>query len=312
MSKRNEQRLAKRKTALDKPVYTNMLMNSPLTRNTHLTNVYNRVLADICMSRFHWTGLPPSVSARFLEWTLITNGLSVFYDNKNYGGFLSLKASPAGRLNMYDDPVEYQVYGNMFVQDRVKAKDCVPIWCNMVRRPDMDIVDYFSSRLAALDQTIDINNATQRHPFVIAADEHEMFSLQNAYAQVKEGQPVIWGFPGSMSPEALSERMNVLDMHIHPDTIVKQQDTKARIWNEAMTILGIHNVNTDKRERMVTDEVNANNDQVDAVKRSALDTRREACSRINKKFGFNIDVTWNETSGGELSNYSLSDSGSGA
>ena len=312
MSRRNRmKRSGTRKTALERPVYQNMALNARMARNSQLTNIYNRVLADICMSRFKWSGLPPTVSNRFIEWTLLTSGLSIFYDNSKYG-FLSLRGTPAGQLNMYEDPVRYQVYGNLFINELVLAKDCVPIWCNRVRRPDMDVVDYFSSRLANLNMTIDENIRTQKHPTIIAADESEVFSLQNAYAEVSEGQPVVWGFPGTFSPSALKERMFTLDLGVHPDTILKQQDTKARIWNEAMTILGIHNVNTDKRERMVTDEVNANNDQVDAVKRSALESRQDACVLINKKYDLNISVEWNETVGGEFANYSLSGEGAGS
>ena len=310
MSKRNLQRRAKERTALDRPVYKNVMINNALSKTTQLTNIYTRVLSDICMARFTWTGLPPSISERYLEATLHYNGLSIFYDNGVYGGFLALKGSPAGRLNMYDDPVEFVVYGNTFVNERVKAKDCVPIWANAVRRPDNDIVMYFASRFAALDQTIDINTMTQRHPFIVAADQNEIYSLQNAFNQIQEGQPVLWGFPNMLSPEALSQRVNVLNMGIHPDTIIKLQDTKSRIWNECMSMLGINNVNTDKRERMVTDEVNANNDQVDAVKRSALDARQQAAERINAKYDLHVSVDWNDISASEWSNNTISD-GSG-
>ena len=307
MSKRQMQRNRKRdRSAINRPVYSNFALNSALAKGTTLQRIYERVLVDIAMSRFKWEGLPPTIDPRFLESTLTYGALSVFYKHNKYG-YLALRGTPSGPLNMYDNPVHYQVYGNLFVQERVMAKDCVPIWSNMVRQPDIDIISYQADRLRELDKTIDINIKTQRHPLIVAADETEVFSLQNAYAQVAEGQPVVWGFPRTMSMEALSQRIYALNMGIHPDTILRQQDVKARMWNECMTMLGIKNVNTDKRERMVSDEVKATDDQVDAVKRSALDARQFACEQINRKFNLNVSVEWTNVGISEMANTTISD-----
>ena len=60
-----------------------------------------------------------------------------------------------------------------------------------------------------------------------------------------------------------------------------------------MTYLGINNSNQEKRERLVEDEVSANNDQVNAFRNIALNARKQACEEINKMFGLNVDVEWN-------------------
>ena len=60
--------------------------------------------------------------------------------------------------------------------------------------------------------------------------------------------------------------------------------------NEALTFLGINNANTDKKERLITDEVRANDEQLYIARQIMLNARKQACDEINKMFGLNIDV----------------------
>ena len=60
---------------------------------------------------------------------------------------------------------------------------------------------------------------------------------------------------------------------------------KKEIWNEFLTFLGINNVLVDKKERLVTDEANANNEVVNLNLQSFLIPRQEACKQFNKLFG---------------------------
>ena len=53
---------------------------------------------------------------------------------------------------------------------------------------------------------------------------------------------------------------------------------------------GINNANTDKRERLITDEVNANNQLVQLCGDTGLLCRKQACEKFNKLYGTNIDV----------------------
>ena len=65
---------------------------------------------------------------------------------------------------------------------------------------------------------------------------------------------------------------------------------KHMIWNEAMTFLGLNNSNQDKRERLVANEVEANNEQVEGCLNAGLKARQRACREINRIFGTNISV----------------------
>ena len=65
-------------------------------------------------------------------------------------------------------------------------------------------------------------------------------------------------------------------------------------WNEALTYLGISNINTSKKERMITDEVTRNQGGVVASRYSRLESRRQACRQINNMFGLEIWCDYRE------------------
>ena len=74
----------------------------------------------------------------------------------------------------------------------------------------------------------------------------------------------------------------------------KIYELKSNIWNEALTVLGISNVNTHKKERMITDEVTRTQGGTIASRYSRLEARQTAIDKINKMFGTNIEVNYRE------------------
>ena len=74
----------------------------------------------------------------------------------------------------------------------------------------------------------------------------------------------------------------------------KIYDLKVKIWNEALTYLGVSNINSTKKERMITDEVIRNQGGTIASRYSRLESRRIAVKKINKMFGLNITVDYRE------------------
>lgn len=272
-------------------------MQNPNVDQTILTErMYQRILTELSINRFKWTGLPDSVDRRFLELTLFRNALSVFYFDREFDRFLALRASSAGGPNHYDNPTHFQVTGNQVLNKRLKAKDVVPIWANTLRAPDLDIVLLFSKKLAEIDRTIEINSKNLRRTKVIIADENQRLSWQNINRQLDEGAEVIFGTSALDITQA-----QAFDFGTDPQGVINLQIAKSRIWNECMTLLGINNANQDKKERLVSDEVSANNDQVFATRAIALNSRQYACELINKKFRYKdgkpleVWVDFNET-----------------
>ena len=253
-----------------------------------LERMYLRVLQELAVNRFKWVGLPDSVNERFLEYTLMRRGLVVMYFDTDYDEYLALQGAGAGPLNMYDDPTSFRVTGNStFVGKTVDASDCVPIWANVLRVPDWDIIMTYAKKLAGIDRTIDINLRNARRSRVIVTDETGQLSAQNINNQIDSGSPVI---TVNNTGYAMMEHWTAFDLGIHPDQIVNLQTSRQRIWNECMGLMGINFANQDKRERLVSAEVGANDEQIDSMKNVILAERQRAVRQMNDKFGLSVDI----------------------
>ena len=127
-----------------------------------------------------------------------------------------------------------------------------------------------------------------RHPFVFSVDNNEYQSFVNAFRKVAEGQPVIFGTEAL--PAALAEKVTMFDVGFKPHQIQDVMEAKVKTWNEALTLLGIMNVNSEKRERMVAEEASGSSGQVLAMRAVAMNARKYACEHINKMYDLQVDV----------------------
>lgn len=283
--------MAKKNPDYVRSVYDQFRNNPARNRLALQERMYLRIFTEIACARFKWVGLPTSVDIRFLELTLFNRALSVFYFDKQFDRYMALQASGTGKINMYDNPTSYTVIGNTMVNKTLKGADCVPIWANFLRMPDWDIASIYATKIAEIDRTIEIDLLALRHPYVLIADDNQKQSVLQAFRQVQEGQPVIVGT--NALGEMLENQFKLLDMKINPDIVPNLQVAKTKIWNEAMTFLGINNANQEKRERLVASEVAANNSQVLMARNVALDARRTAAELISSKYDLDVSVHWN-------------------
>lgn len=271
-------------------LYGSMFANNPgNNRLAIIERMYLRVLTELAVNRFKWSGFPDSVDVRFLEMTLFYQALSVFYHDDEYNEFFALRGGSTNFLNMLDNPTGFFVVGNNFVGKTVSAKKAVPIWANYVRVPDLDIVSIYSTRLANMDRSVEINAENARRSKYIVSNENQQLSMVNINRQIDEGQNGI-RVAGPM--QDMSGVVSV-DLGVDPLTIVNLHILRTREWSECMGLLGIDNANQDKKERLVSSEVDANNDQTSMMRYVNLNARRIACDQINKMFNLNVSVEYN-------------------
>lgn len=264
-------------------------------RTALINRMLTRVLIEYSTNRFKWENLPPTVNPRFLEMTLLSNALVVFYDDPDYG-YLALRGAGAGEANMYDDPTRYIVYGNSFVNKYIHARDCVPIWANYMRVPDLDIIFNYASRIAEIDRTLEINAINARRTKIVVAGENQRLSHAQINRMIDSGEGTLF-----LTPEAVNNfPISNVDLTMDKEMLEKLHIYRARVWAECMGLLGINNANQEKKERLVSGETEANNEQVLASRAVALNSRREAVDRINEKYGLEIKVSYNIDNVAEL------------
>ena len=253
-------------------------------RNSYFFHDWYARLKMIAVSAFKWDGLPDTCNERFLEDTLFHFGKAVFVDDKSMG-FLSLKVTPSDMINVYNEHLGYTAYGvgyNKFF----KAKDCVLIRNNPLEKSTESTILTYAERLAEIDRTIEINIKAQKTPLLIRCDDKTKSSLEAVYNQYNGNKPVIFGVKslGDKPVEVLSTGA--------PFVANLLREEKRAIWNEVLEYLGFNtNPSDKKKERLVTIEVESNNEQIDIQCLTMLASRRKACEEINKKYGLNVSVS---------------------
>lgn len=259
-----------------------------VNRQVAIERMYTRILTELACNRFKWTGLPDSVNVRYLELTLFYRALSVFYDDPEFG-YVALQGTSSSVPNVMMEPTEYRVTGaGPFPGRTLKKDECVPIWSNYLRVPDIDVVMIYANRLSKLDRTIEINSENARRTKVIVADENQRLSLVNINAEIDKGSPVI------QVAMPLGKSVDSIDLGVNPDSIEKLDILHSRQWGKCLGLLGIDFANQDKKERLVSREVDANNAQVGAMRAVNLNERKLAAYQINNKYGLNVGVEFNE------------------
>lgn len=260
---------------------------SALLNNVTYMQYFNR-LTELAISMFEWQNLPPSVDPRYIELHLFQNG-SMVYFNDDVIGNLCLDCLPNGNFDVYGNPVlrrAYSSYNNY--QRNLNEDNSVIIWNNYLRTNSITDIKMYSRRLYLLDRIIDVNANAQKTPVLVQGTEKQRLTLINLYKEYDGNAPFIFG-DKNLDLNALKSLNTGA-----PYVADKIYQLKTQIWNEALTYLGISNINIQKKERLITDEVTRNQGGTIASRYSRLQARRDAVVKINAMFGTNISVDYRE------------------
>lgn len=244
-------------------------------------------LTELSISMFKWKNLPDTLDERFLELALFGDGRAVFFKDEVMG-FLALRCMVGGIWSVYNIPTDRTAYASNGYQMKLKPENSVLIYNNMIHTNSTLMVELYSRRLWDLDRSIDVNAKAQKTPVFIQSNESQRLTLKNLYMKYEGNEPFIFG----------DKSIDLGDIRVFktdaPYVADKLYQLKTQIWNEALTYLGISNINITKKERLITDEVQRNQGGTLASRLSRLNARRQACDEINRMFGLNISCEYNE------------------
>lgn len=247
---------------------------------------YNR-LTELSTCMFDWQNLPDTIDPRFLEMVLFSQGFAVFFNDPDLG-YLALRCATSGKWNIYNIPIYRRAYASNGYNKKLNIKNSVIIWNNYIHTNSMLDVELYAHRLAEIDRAIDVNVRAQRTPVLIRCAQEQRMTMEQLYLQYDGNQPFIFA-DKTLDPNSLSV--------LKTDAPFVAQDLyqmRTQYWNEALTHLGISNLNLAKKERLITDEVQRTQGSVTASRYSRLEMRRRACEEINKMFGLDIWVDFRE------------------
>lgn len=257
---------------------------------------YLERLKKIAISMFEWVNLPESMDERFLEFSLYYTGQAALLQNED-GVLINTKACTAGDINIYELPTSINCYSvgynktkkvyDGFVAEGVDPSDyAVHVLNNLNRCATAYTIELFAYRLYLAQRCADTNISINRMPFIISVDENQRLTMENLFNQIDANKTAIFGDKNSLSN--IKETLKVLPTN-PPFIADKLNEYKTQIWNEALSFLGINNL-SEKKERLITNEINSNNELINLNLQSYLVPRQKAAEQFNKLFGTNVEV----------------------
>ena len=253
--------------------------------DTNFNRLFN-LFTNLALNRFKWDNLPQGLESRHIENALFRYGQAGFVDD-NELGLICLPASPRG-LNVYGDPTSILLTGNGFSKE-YKINDIVRILSNDVAYPTIMHINYYADKISRVDKAIDMNISHQKTPYILKTTKQNELSMKNLINRIERDDYAIF----------IDEKMTnggdtglILDSTLVPFIADKLQEHKNNLVCELLTILGLNNndSNNMKKERLIVDEVNANNQEIEMYLDTDYKNRKKACDEINNKFGLNITV----------------------
>jgi hypothetical protein len=263
---------------------------TPAQATNQQTFVYwYNYLKLISLNIIKWENVPDSIDVRFLELALTEKGSVVWFIDEILNEQLCLTVNLGGKFNVYGIPTNYYAYSpyTPYYNRDLTEKNSVLIFNNFLRQNNENIIQVFANKLYLVDRSVDVNVNAQRTPVIMSATNQQQLTIKNLTNQYDGNEPFIF-------------TDNTIDLSSFkvwntqaPFVADKLESLKHNILNDFLSTFGVENSNSDKKERMVADEVGSNYGNVEISRNIYLGARQIAVQKINKIFGTDIKVSFN-------------------
>lgn len=274
-------------------VYNSVVSPSTVhVKNTGLARFFKRYLLQEAFSVFEWK-MPETWDKNYFLYVLYVIGFIGIVETDKYG-VIPQHGGLGGYTVQYQP--QYMLISNPLIAGTLKpiiGEDCVclrlqPDYCGLY-----DIIDYYGDLMALCAEASGVNLLNSKLSFIFAADNKTTAdSFKKLYDQIAGGEPVVFVDKNLFDDEG-NLRVTMFNQNVGENFITDRLlDTMRTIRCQFLTDIGIPNANTDKRERLITDEVNANNFETRAKCAVWLDELKKGCRRAREMFGIELDVDW--------------------
>ena len=236
----------------------------------------------LCINDWKYQNLPEGILDRHIEKLLFSKGYACFFKAPGMS-YMVLECEPGGKVNVYGDPLGYRVHGFGY-QTYVPADQCVIIRNNILGIPTDNFVTHYVNKITEAERTMDVNIKACKTPVVFTCDDKDVLSFKR-----------LWQATDGNVPAHFVDKGLNLDAITAFQTGIKfmgneLMDYKRSVESDLLTFLGQNNTPVDKKERLITDEAEANNQLIQSFSELQLEARKKACEEINAMFGLNISV----------------------
>lgn len=271
-------------------------MRSPSTvhcRNTALVEFYTRYLLQKVISVFEFTGLPETWADNYFKYVLFGEGVIAVINTDRYG-VICQNCGLSG-YNVFYQPTTVIVANPLLpgLREFTVGENCQIIKLQPNYSGVMDLVTTYADLMALALETTGANLLNSKLSYVFFADNKTAAeSFKKLYDKLASGEPMAV-IDKNLLKEDGSVAWQMFTQNVGANYVTGEllNDMKT-IEDQFNTIVGIPNANTQKRERMITDEVNANNVDTQSRVNLWLETMQKDIDKVNAMFGLNIAVKY--------------------
>ena len=271
-------------------------MRSPSTvhcRNTALVEFYTRYLLQKVISVFEFSGLPETWADNYFKYVLFGEGVIAVINTDRYG-VICQNCGLSG-YNVFYQPTTVIVANPLLpgLREFTVGENCQIIKLQPNYSGVMDLVTTYADLMALALETTGANLLNSKLSYVFFADNKTAAeSFKKLYDKLASGEPMAV-IDKNLLKEDGSVAWQMFTQNVGANYVTGEllNDMKT-IEDQFNTIVGIPNANTQKRERMITDEVNANNVDTQSRVNLWLETMQKDIDKVNAMFGLNIAVKY--------------------
>ena len=255
----------------------------------YMNNIYN-----IFMTSHKWTGLSYQ-QENYIMRKLWANGsvalypLKHFEDEANtYDRFILATFAPC-TFNIYDYPIDINLIntrGVKFIPNkRLKVdKDVIITYIQPSKKSLASFVEIYVDKIVNVEMILQIALNAQKLPYLIRISEENRQEMDQLWRSLQSDEPKLF-ISGDYDKDITALVTGA------PYIVDKLYNLKACLWNDLLTFIGVNNLGiNEKKEHLVSNEIEANNDYVEASGNCITSLLRDFCERANKVFGYSLGV----------------------
>ena len=257
--------------------------------NSTTFQYYVDTLFRKCQSIYEFEGMPDSWDYDYFTSILLSQGFICITDTPL--SVLPLRCGISG-INVFNHPtkciIANPVIGNL---ERTIDEDCVLVKIQYNYQGLMPIVYKYASMLAECDSSITVNLMNSKVTFIgLCSSKNQAQSMKKMYDDITRGEPAVFVKGDQINSEQIF--YNQVKENFGAGEI---QILKRKIMSEFLTEIGVNNANTDKKERLTDNEVEANDGEIQLNAGYWLDNIKEGIEKANSMFKLNLSVKLKNT-----------------
>lgn len=261
-------------------------------KNTSLQRYFRKYLFEKAISVFRWT-LPEEWDEDYFKYVLYGCGYIAVLNTQSFG--VICQGGALGGYNLYYRP-SYIVITNPLLRETITAeinKDCALIKLQPDYSSIMDIVGYYADMMALCSEAVGINLVNVKNATIFGAkNKAQAESYKKMYDELSAGDPAVVIDKALLDdtgkPTWFPFTQNMKEQYISSDILVDMR----KIENQFATEIGIPNTNTEKRERLISSEVEANNVETSTRCELWLESLKKGLKTANEMYDLSLAVDW--------------------